>query len=75
MTPMEKAFAYVDGHFDEMLEDLKAVCRCSSVAGNLEGLEKARARITEDMRRSGLSPRLHPVEGGNALISAELAGD
>ena len=75
MTPMEKAFAYVDEHFDEMLEDLKAVCRCSSGAGNLEGLEEARARITEDMRRSGLSPRLHPVEGGNALISAELAGD
>ncbi|MDY3868617.1 MAG: M20/M25/M40 family metallo-hydrolase [Pyramidobacter sp.] len=75
MNTMEKAFAYVDEHFDEMLEELKGVCRCASVASNAQGLRHARERIAQDMRRSGLNPKFCDVEGGNALISAELRGE
>ncbi|MBR0108714.1 MAG: M20/M25/M40 family metallo-hydrolase [Pyramidobacter sp.] len=75
MTPKEKALAWVDEHFDECLAELKNAVACESYAGNEAGLEKMRDTLEADLRRSGLVTQRHPVEGGNALISASLAGD
>lgn len=75
MMSKEKAWTYVDEHFDEMLSELGRACACPSTADDPEGREAMRLCLLDDMRRSGLSPTLHPVEGGNALISAELRGD
>lgn len=71
---MQKAFDYVDEHFDSMLEELKAVCAFCSTAADPEGLEATRGHIVAKMESLALSPRLHPVEGGNALISAGYEG-
>ena len=67
---MQKAFDYVDRHFDSMVEDLRVVCAAPSVAGNAEGLEATRKCIFSKMESLALHPSLHSVEGGNALISA-----
>ena len=75
MTPKEKALAWVDEHFDECLAELKNAVACESYAGNEAGLEKMRDTLEADLRRSGLVTQRHPVEGGNALISASLAGE
>ena len=40
MNDMEKAFQYVDNHFDAMVDDLKELCSHRSVAGDGEGLER-----------------------------------
>ena len=34
MEQMQKAFDYVDRHFDEMLTDLKEICACPGTASN-----------------------------------------
>ena len=74
MTPKEKALAWVDEHFDECLAELKNAVACESYAGNEAGLEKMRGTLEADLRRAGFTTARHPVEGGNALISASLAG-
>ena len=70
MTPKEKALAWVDEHFDECLAELKNAVACESYAGNEAGLEKMRNTLEADLRRAGFTTARHPVEGGNALISA-----
>ncbi|MDR1965638.1 MAG: M20/M25/M40 family metallo-hydrolase [Synergistaceae bacterium] len=72
---MKAAFDYVDERFDEMLEDLKEICACPSTASNPEGREAARRCIVSKMKAIGLEPRLHEVEGGNAIITADTGGD
>ena len=73
----ENCFGFAKTHNLKIttLEDIPTAERIAEEILGRDPKEEARARITEDMRRSGLSPRLHPVEGGNALISAELPGD
>lgn len=75
MTPKEKALVWLDEHFDECLAELKNAVACESYAGNEAGLGKMRGTLTADLERSGFTVSSHPVEGGNALISASLAGD
>ena len=75
MKELQKAFAYVDEHFDDMLEDLKNICGCESTAKNAEGLERARGRILGKMTDIGLVPRLFNVHEGNAFIYASLPGE
>ena len=67
---LEKIFAYVDENFDSMLEELKELCSYRSVSGDQEGLEGSRQWITKRLEQAGIPWKLHPVEGGNALISA-----
>lgn len=69
---IERAFAYVDEHFDEMIEELKRVASFSSVWGDDEGLEATRKEIVSKMRSVGLSPVLHEVAEGNALIGGDV---
>ncbi|MDR1874434.1 MAG: M20/M25/M40 family metallo-hydrolase [Synergistaceae bacterium] len=71
----QKAFDYVDDHFDEMLEDLREVCAFPSTAGNPEGLEGTRRCLISKMKRVGLEPTVHEVEGGNAIITADTGGE
>lgn len=74
MQPIEKVFEYVDGHFDEMLRELKSLCASPSVAGCSEGLDEAREKIASKLKSLGIEPVFHNVSGGNALISAEVKG-
>ncbi len=74
MNSMYNAFDYVDRHFEKMLTDLKEICACPGTASNPEGLEATRRCLMSKMKSIGLSPILHGVEGGNALISARVDG-
>lgn len=69
---MNDIFQYVDDHFDRMVEELKELCSCRSVAGDEKGLEDTRRWIGDKLAFAGISGKLHPVAGGNALISAEV---
>lgn len=75
MTDKEKALRYVDEHFDRMVAELARACACASFAGNPAGLDAMRTTLQDDLKSAGLTPNLHPVKGGNALISAGLSGD
>lgn len=72
---LERVFAYIDAHFDRMVEELAEVCGQRSVAGDTEGLEGARGVIEGKMESMGLPHRRVEVEGGNAMIVAELRGE
>lgn len=74
MNEMEKAFQYVDNHFDAMVDDLKDLCSHRSVAGDGEGLEQTRQSLVKKLRQIGLNPVLNTVEGGNAVLSAHADG-
>jgi acetylornithine deacetylase/succinyl-diaminopimelate desuccinylase-like protein len=71
---LEKAFDYVDKHFDEMLEEVREVCAHPSTASNPEGREATRRCILEKMESIGLRPTVYDVEGGNAIISVDTGG-
>lgn len=75
MDIFEKAIDYVDRNFEKMVGELADICGYPSVAGNREGLEGARRAVYTKMEELGLNPVIHPVEGGNALISAECSGE
>lgn len=72
---LERVFDYVDKHFDEMLEEVRAVCAHPSTGSNPEGREATRRCIVSKMKSIGLEPKIHDVEGGNAIISADTGGD
>lgn len=74
MNQIQKAFDYVDTHFEEMIADLRNLCACPGTASNPEGLEAARRHLMTKMKKLDLSPCLHEVPGGNALISAHVRG-
>ncbi len=75
MNNKEKAFAYVDEHIDEFIAELGSACAIPSTAGNASARELMRERLAYDLAALGARPEFHPVEGGNALISARLSGD
>ena len=54
MEQMQKAFDYVDRHFEAMLTDLKEICACPGTASNPEGLEATRKCLISKMKRIGL---------------------
>jgi acetylornithine deacetylase/succinyl-diaminopimelate desuccinylase-like protein len=72
---LRRAFDYIDDHFDEMLEELRAVCAYPSTASNPEGREATSRSIVVKMKSMGLEPKVYDVEGGNAIISADTGGD
>lgn len=72
---MKKAFAYVDEHLDEMLEEVREVCSHPSVKGNDQGLEGTRRSIYAKMQALGLDPVRHDIPDGNALISGHIGNE
>lgn len=74
MEDLQRMFDYVDGHLDEMLEELREVCRLRSVAGDARGLELTRAYIKDKWRAIGLDAQEQPVEGGNAVLYSDNPG-
>lgn len=75
MGAKDRALAYVDEHFNEMVSELKRACTYESTASNAEGREAMRQQLAADLKSAGLSPQNHPVDDGNALITAEMKGD
>lgn len=72
LTPV---FNYVDEHFDQMIEELREVCSFRSVYGNTEALDATRAWLDAKLTKVGIDHEFHPVEGGNALISAKAPAE
>ncbi|MET0747511.1 MAG: dipeptidase [Rhizobium sp.] len=75
MSAME---AYLEGHFGEALEDLKAFCRIPSVSADpayAEGIAAAAGFVAERMRRAGFSQVELLATGGHPAVYGELIGD
>ncbi|WP_294151197.1 M20/M25/M40 family metallo-hydrolase [uncultured Clostridium sp.] len=71
---MQEIFDYVDQHFGEMVEELGELCSYRSAAGDEQGLSQTREWILNKLGRLNIPHKCHPVEGGNAVISAGMAG-
>ena len=54
MTELQEIFDWVDQHSEEFLRDLRRLCACKSVAGNMQGLDAARNCILEKMQEAGI---------------------
>ena len=74
MESMQRAFQYVDEHFDSSIEDLKAVCSYRSVASDSEGIQKTSEYIIQKLESLGLNPEKYPVAGGNPVLYGHKSG-
>ena len=67
MDSMQKAFQYVDEHFDSSIEDLKTVCSYRSVASDSEGIQKTSEYIIQKLQSLGLNPEKYRNSSANPL--------
>jgi len=75
MSEMEE---YLDTHFEEALEDLKAFCRIPSVSTDpayAEGIAAAANFVADRLRRAGFSAVELLETGGHPAVFGELIGD
>jgi acetylornithine deacetylase/succinyl-diaminopimelate desuccinylase-like protein len=75
MSAME---TYLDGHFDEALEDLKAFCRIPSVSADpayADGIAAAAQFVADRLTRAGFSAVEQLATGGHPAVYGELLGD
>jgi len=75
MSEME---SYLDAHFPEALEDLKAFCRIPSVSTDpayVDGIAAAANFVAERLKRAGFSAVELLATGGHPAVYGELIGD
>ncbi|MGA1802979.1 dipeptidase [Rhizobium sp. HT1-10] len=75
MSEMED---YLDAHFEEALEDLKAFCRIPSVSTDtayIDGIAAAADFVADRLRRAGFSAVELLKTGGHPAVYGELIGD
>ena len=75
MSEMED---YLDAHFEEALEDLKAFCRIPSVSTDtayIDGIAAAADFVADRLRRAGFSAVELLETGGHPAVYGELIGD
>lgn len=60
---MKAVFDYIDGHFDEYLQQLLPFCRIPSISAEGIGLQASAAYLREEMCRVGLEAVVMPIAG------------
>lgn len=74
MTELQEIFNWVDQHREEFFQDLRRLCACRSVAGDIQGLDAARNCIVDKMQEAGIQGRQIMVEDGSAMIYGQCQG-
>lgn len=75
---MSKIQAYLDAHYDEALEDLKAFCRIESVSTDPaygEGILAAAGFVADRLTRAGFSGVAQLETGGHPAVYGEIVSD
>ncbi|MDE1992268.1 MAG: M20/M25/M40 family metallo-hydrolase [Rhizobiaceae bacterium] len=75
---MSSVETYLDEHFAEGLEDLKAFCRIPSVSTDpayAEGIAKAAAFVAERLKRAGFTNVEQLATGGHPAVFGEMITD
>ena len=69
---MKQFDAYVDQNAERFIEELKEFCRQPSISTQNVGLEEMAELVRARLGRLGAEVRLIPVDGGPAVVFAEL---
>ena len=69
---MEKFNAYIDDNTERFIEELKEFCRQPSISTQNVGLEEMADLARSRLERLGAEARLIPVDGGPAVVFAEI---
>ena len=69
---MKQFNAYVDQNAERFIEELKEFCRQPSISTQNVGLEEMAELVRARLGRLGAEVRLIPVDGGPAVVFAEL---
>ncbi|TWF52349.1 dipeptidase [Neorhizobium alkalisoli] len=78
MTTLDAAKAYLDAHYEDALEDLKAFCRIESVSTDpayREGIRAAAGFVADRLTRAGFSRVAQLETGGHPAVYGEIISD
>lgn len=71
---MKEIYAYIDNHFEDVVEDLMRLCRQPSVSAQNLGIAETAHLVAEMLEEAGVASRILPTPGGPPLVYGELAG-
>src|SRR6478609_3139095 len=64
--------AYIEDHFDELIDELRAFCAQPALAGQKIGLAESGAMVRDKIESLGGQVEFVPVENGSPVILGEL---
>lgn len=72
---LQAAFAYVDEHWDELLEELKTICSYRSVNTDKGGIQGTVDFITKKMEQLDIEVHRYDVQNGNPFLMGYKKGE
>jgi acetylornithine deacetylase/succinyl-diaminopimelate desuccinylase-like protein len=78
MTTLQAVQAYLDAHYEEGLEDLKAFCRIKSVSTDpayRDGIHAAAGFVADRLTRAGFDRVAQLETGGHPAVYGEITSD
>ena len=63
---------YIDDHFAEMVEEVRALCQVPSISAQGVGLRETAERVAERLRAVGAKAHLVEIEGGPPWVFGEI---